>query len=216
MKEKILAAIKAKFPTAKLSKVRLDALAKTIEAKAGTDETLIDPALDALNEIYPLTEIAKDDHIRSTLEGKLKATQPPKQDDPPKIDEPANSDDTNSLLKALMEQNKQLAASIAAIQGKEVANTIRGEAAKKLKDIPAAFWSNWAVPEKMEELDGFVEKVTTGYNAFQQELTDKGLGQIPTPGAGSTPPKAQAVSPEVKAFAEKQAALNGAPAGATK
>jgi len=189
MKDKILAAIKAKFPTAKLSAKRLDALAATIEAKVGTDETLIDPALDALNEIYPLTEIAKDDHIRSTLEGKLKALQNPKkkEDD---VDEPVETADdilpadAPGYMKVFFAQNKKLADQISALQGEKVADTIKGKATELLKDIPPSYWVKRTLPGKIEDLDAFVEDVKNDFKEFTTEITDKNLKVVSGPPKG--------------------------------
>lgn len=189
MKEKILAAIKAKFSTAKLSAKRLEALAATIEAKVSTDETLIDTTLDALNEIYPLADIAKDDHIRSTLEGKLKATQIKKIVEPTDPAEPTDSQilddpDTPKWVKDLQQSNKMLFDKISAIEGKETQSTIKQKALDKLKEVPVSYWNKWALPEKEEDLENFVESVKAEYNVFTKDLTDKGIAIVPQPGGG--------------------------------
>lgn len=213
MKEKILAAIKAKFSTAKLSAKRLDALAATIEAKVGTDETLIDTTLDALNEIYPLADIAKDDHIRSTLEGKLKATQTKKQDD--STDSAASTttdipDDTPTWAKALIESNKTLSSKLAAIESEKNQSTMKQKATTLLKDIPASYWNRWQLPEKDEDLETFVEGVKTDYTAFTKDLTDKGIAVIPQPASGgTTTPKPEEVSTDMKQYLESKKAQNG-------
>lgn len=215
MKQKILDAIKAKFPTAKLSAKRLDAIAASIEAKAGTDETLIEASLDALNELYPLTEIAKDDHIRSTLEGKLKATQTKDETPAQKAAREAaeaaaaleTDKDTPAWAKALIEQNKTLAQDLAAIKGEKVANTIKGKATELLKEVPVSYWGKRAIPETEEALQDFVTEVTTDYATFKKEMTDQGLSVLSAPKTGTGGGDgAKAVSPEIKAFADKQAA----------
>lgn len=206
MKEKILAAIKLKFPNVNLSQKRLDAIAAKVEAKVIDDETKIDATLDALNEIYPMADIAKDDHIRSTLEGKLKATQKKKeetpQDDP--IQEP--DADTPAWAKALIEQNKKLSEGLAAIQGEKVANTIKGKASELLKDIPVSYWGKRAIPDKEEGIEAFVAEVTADYTQFKQDLTNQGLSVLSAPkAAGGGAATTKTINPDIKAFVEKQA-----------
>lgn len=214
MKEKILLAIKTKAPNAKLSQKRLDALVATIEAKAGTDESAIDTHLDALNDLYPLTEIAKDDHIRSTLEGKLKATQQKDETPAQKAAREAaeaaalldTDKDTPAWAKALIEQNKTLAQDLAAIKGEKVISTMKAKATEKLKEVPAAFWGKRAIPENDEALEAFVTEVTADYTTFKQEMTEQGLSVLSSPKTGvASGEQTKAVSSDIKAFAEKQA-----------
>ena len=63
-----------------------------------------------------------------------------------------------------------------------------------LKDIPASYWGNMAIPEKVEDLEAFVEEVKTDYATITQDL-----------GKAS---KKEAVSPEIKAFVDKQTEVN--------
>lgn len=214
MKEKILAAIKAKFPAINLSKKRLEAIAAIIEKKVIDDETKIDAALATYDEYNPIAEIAKQDDAMRTLEAHKKAN-PGKKEDPIKPADPVVpvlDDTTPEWVKLLVEQNKKLAESVTAILGKEAQTSMRTKAIEKLKDVPASYWGKRPLPEKDEDLDAFVTDVQTDYTAFTKEMTDNGFKMVPRPASG-TPPAGggggddKTVSPEIKAFAEKQAAL---------
>jgi hypothetical protein len=180
MKEKILAAIKLKFPNVKLTQKRLDALAAKIEAKVKDDETKIDAALDALNEIYPIEDIAKDDHAHNTTEGRLKAAQKKieeKEKTTETDDDPAPDPDTPKWAKSLIDQNKKLADDLASLKGEKVAADIKTKAADQLKQVgvPTSFWEGRALPEKEDALEDFVTKTTAAYDAHLQELKNQGL-----------------------------------------
>lgn len=209
MKEKILAAIKAKFPKVNLSKKRLDAIAAKIETKVIDDETKIDAAINDFNDFNPIEEIAKHDDKVRNLEAKIKETEKPadKKDDkktePEKVELP---EDTPSWVKTMLENQNKLNAEIAQIRGEKVVATIREQlTTKHLKDIPTSYWAKRALPEKADDIETFADEVKADYNTFTQELTDKGLANIPLPGGatGSAKDKQAAVSPEIKAYAEK-------------
>lgn len=205
MKDKILAAIKAKFPKVNLSKSRLNAIAAKIETKVIDDETKIDVAIDDYNDFNPLADIAKlDDKIRN-LEASKPA--PAKKEEETKSDPDLKDDpEMPAWAKALVEQNKALSASIATFQGERQQQSIKGQIAAKLKDVPEIFWSKRGLPDKAENLDAFIEDVTADYQTFTQAQTDKGLLSIPPPGGGQQQQHKSAVSPEIKAFVEKQSA----------
>lgn len=205
MKEKILAAIKAKFPKVNLSKARLNAIAAKIETKVIDDETKIDAAIDEYNDFNPLADIAKNDDKIRNLEAKVVTPAPAKKEEnqvPAEIEVP---DDVPPYMKAIIEQNKKISEQLAAIQGEKAKGTVRTEAEKLLKDIPVSYWGKRAIPEKAEDMEAFVEDVTNDYTAFKQELTNQGLSIIPKPGGGTEPPKPGTVSPEVKAHMDAKA-----------
>jgi len=213
MREKIIAAFKVKYPGINLSKTRLAAIATKIETKVIDDETKIDAALAAMDEVYPFADIAKDDDKVRTLEAKLKtpAGETPAQKAAREAAEAAaaleTDKDTPAWAKALIEQNKTLAQDLAAIKGEKVANTIKGKATELLKEVPVSYWGKRAIPETEEALQDFVTEVTTDYAAFKKDMTDAGLSVLSAPKTGTGGGDgAKAVSPEIKAFADKQAA----------
>jgi len=213
MKEKIISAFKVKYPGINLSKKRLEAIASKIETKVIDDETKIDAALAAMDDAYAFADIAKDDDKVRTLEAKLKtpAGETPAEKAAREAAEAAaaleTDKDTPAWAKALIEQNKTLAQDLAAIKGEKVANTIKGKATELLKEVPVSYWGKRAIPETEEALQDFVTEVTTDYAAFKKDMTDAGLSVLSAPRTGTgVGDAAKAVSPEIKAFAEKQAA----------
>lgn len=216
MKEKILAAIKAKFPNVNLSKKRLDAIAAKIESKT-TDENEIDAKLDEYNDYNPLADLAKEDDRVRNLEAKAKA-QPAPKDKPKDDDEPAPDPladpEMPKWAKAMYKQNQEFATKIAGFEGKEKGATIKAKLDVLLKEIPASYgWEKRALPATDEEVEAFVTTVTEDYAAFSKEMTDKGIAMIPKPGGGGGgQQKQEAVSPEIKAFAEKAKATEAAAA----
>lgn len=206
IKEKILAAIKAKYPGINLSKKRLEQISAKIEAKVGDDETKIDAELEAYNDYNPLADIAKHDDQVRTLQAQVK---PAKKDDKPdtETDKDDVPDDVPAWAKTIIQQNKTLTADLAAIKGEKVANTIREKATAQLKDVPVSYWGKRALPENEEGLEAFVTDVTNDYTTFTKEMTDKGLSVLSTPKAGSGGAGGgtdKAVSADIKNFVEKQ------------
>lgn len=212
MKEKILAAIKQRFPAINLSKKRLEQISAKIESMVIDDDTKVDAALDQYNNFNPLVDIAKADDTQRNLEAKLKVATQQKTKDDIVNPEPQNDDpETPVWAKSLIESNKLLSAKLQAIEGKEHQQTIKQKATSLLKEIPASYWNKRALPENEDKLDDFITDVQTDYKSFTQEMTDKGLTHIPVPGGGNHQVKKEAVSPEVRAFAEKQAKSDTTP-----
>jgi hypothetical protein len=184
MKEKILAAIRVKFPKVNLSKKRLDAIAAKIETKVIDDETKIDAAIDDYNDYNPLAETAKTDDALRNLQAKQSAVAPQNETDKPAND-PLNDDDVPNWAKALMKQNETLSASLTTLQKEKVAGSIKEKAAAILKDIPASYWNKRVLPEDEEGLEVFTTEVNTDYSAFTKDMVEKGLLSVPAPGGGN-------------------------------
>lgn len=183
MKLKIIAIFKTMFPTLNLSNKRLDLIASRIEAKIDSDETKINDELKTMDEYLSFSEIAKEDDRIRTLEARNKEllTGKPPTDTTPKADDDqnANDDPTTVLLKKILKQNEELQVKITNIEQKETLGTIRGSLkTNSLKDIPESFWGKRIIPTKEEEVQAFVDEVTSDYTAFKQEHADKGLGII--------------------------------------
>lgn len=207
MKEKILAAIKAKYPKVNLSKERKDAIAAIIEKRINGDEEQIDAAIDDFNTFNSFEDIAKtDDQIRN-----LKANQKPapaKQDPAPAGDDPTKDipDDMPEWAKKMYQSNMALQNQIAAITKKEAQTSISAKVEKLIgKDVPKSFYAKWTLPEKDEDIDAFVESIKTDWTEFQQELNNAGLEGAPPPGGGNAGGSAAdtKVPDVVKAAAEK-------------
>lgn len=188
MKEKVIAAIKAKFPTINLSSQRLDAIAAKIAQKIGEDETLIDAKIDDFNDLNPFADIAKqDDQIRN-LQTQLKKSEK-KDTDPPAPPSPP-SDETPEWAKGFATTLQTMADKITTLEGEKVQERVKTSLSAKLKDVPQSYWGKRPLPQE-SEVEKFIEDVKTDYNSFVQEMTEKGLSVLPTPGSGGkTPSKA--------------------------
>lgn len=209
MKEKILAAIKAKFPKVNLSKARLNAIAAKIETKVIDDETKIDAAIDEFNDFNPLAEIAKNDDKIRNLEAK-NPPAPAKKDDTPGKEEDQPGElpaDMPEWAKALVKSNQSLQQTVATIAKKDAQTSISAKVQAAVgKDVPASYYKNWPLPEKEEDIETFVESIKTDYTAFQQEQNNAGLDGVPPPGGGNgaaTKPDDTKVPDVVKQAAEK-------------
>lgn len=177
MKEKIIAAIKAKYPAINLSKKRLEAIAAKIETLVIDDETKIDASVEALNTYGQLDDLAKSDDTTRDLQTKLKATQKP-DDTKPDSGDPAKPEDATAKMLATLLQEVQ------SLKADKSKGEMLTKATEKLKDVPASYWNNWSLPEKEDDLDAFAAKVTDGYNAFVKEAVDKGLKINQAPKSG--------------------------------
>jgi hypothetical protein len=201
MKQKYIAAITAKFAGINVRKDRKAAIADWCIAKYGDDESKIDEALEAYNELMPVKDLASAD---DAFENKIKAQvpKPKSQDDPkdPPQDPPADppKDDTPEWAKRLMEEVSQL-------RGEKVKNEIRNKISGQLKDVPEKFWSKRALPEKDEDIETFVTEVNTDFTEFHQGLVDKGLAIKPpkSGAAGGAPGKETASKEEIDAVAKQ-------------
>lgn len=177
MKEKIIAAIKEKFPAVNLSKKRLDAIAATLEDKV-TDETQIDAKLDEFNIYNPFTEIARNDDAMRNMEAKLKSKQ-----EPPPAPSPGN-DEKLDMLKQLSESIKALTEKVSGFEAEKTKGSIRTKVTDQLKDIPASYWGKRALPEKDDDIETFVEDVKNDFTSFTKEITEAGIALHPLPGGG--------------------------------
>lgn len=188
--EMIKARLKVLYPEVTLSQARIKAIAEKLSAKQLTvdQETEVDAALNAMNDNgqYTFAELQKEDNRVLQLQILANKGKPEKQTPPKKEDEPDQvPDDTPAWAKSLIESNKTLSEKLAAIEGKERTTSIKSTIAAKLKEVPSSYWEDWAIPDKDEDVGGFVEKVNTKYTAFTKDLTDKGLSLVPTPGGGN-------------------------------
>jgi len=211
IKEKIVAAIKTKFPKVNLSKARLNAIADKIEKKIIDDETKIDAAVDEFNDFNPFVEIAKQDDKIRELEGKLKPAPEKKPGDetttPVETTVIPDDEDVPKYMKTFIKNQEVLLEKISKLEGKTQAESIASKIEAKLKDVPKMFWSKRAFPTKDEDVDAFIEDVNTDLSEYNKELTEKGLAEIPIPGGGGT--KQTAADTAKKATKEELDAVIG-------
>lgn len=215
MKEKILAAIKAKYPAINLSKKRLEAIAAKIEEKVIDDESKIDAALALYNEYNPLADMASNDDKLRTAEKKLKETTPaPKDPKEKEVETPAAQtpttvpEDAPAYVKAMMEQMGVMSKALTGMQAEKAAGSIKSKAEAALKDVPVKFWGKRQLPTKDEELEAFIAEVNDDYKEFGAVQTEKGLSFTPKPVTGVQPNATDKKVPdELKAFFERKQAV---------
>lgn len=180
MKEKILAAINAKFLGLKLSKKRLDFIVKTIEEEVIDDESKIDAALTTFNKYNPLAEMAKQDADLRGLNkkvGELEAGGKPIKDKDEtggtKTDkeEVAEGNEPPAWAKAMMQELTSLKAEKAII-------TTREKLAKDLSDVPEIIWKERVMPTTEEAYTSFVEKVKTEWGEVAKADTSNALKNL--------------------------------------
>jgi hypothetical protein len=216
MKEKILAAIKAKYPDVNLSKKRLDEIADKLSKKI-TDEKDIDAKLDELNELFPLADLAKQDDTIRDLGNKLKAATKnstkkdgDKESESHEDDDDADTskgkkkaksestDDTPAWAKEFATTMKTLSEKVSKMEAEKVAGSIQSQAKVKLKDIPEVFWKGRKLPDKEEELDDFVKDVTTDYGEFTTVQVENGMAAVPRPKGTNGKTKTEAEKVDMK------------------
>jgi hypothetical protein len=193
MKDAIIAAIKAKYPTINLSKSRLNALATRIEGKVAGDEAKIDETI-ATYEDY-ITDIAKADDAIRTLEAKAKEKPEPKKEDPDPKPEETPKDDIAAMLRSLTEK-------VTALTTEKQQTTIKSKVAEKLKEVPPIVWSKRAFPDKEEDIDAFVTEVTGEYAEYEKSSNNTQLGFLgkPKSGGGSGGSEKKASQAEIDAL----------------
>lgn len=126
MKEKIIAAIKAKWPAVNLRKKRIDEIAARLESKI-TDENDIDAKLDDYNSVFSFADIAKQDDALAEAERKAKLPKP-EQKAEPEIEETKPEDDTPVWAKALMQD-------IQTLKAEKVTNSRKSQYEALFKDV---------------------------------------------------------------------------------
>lgn len=198
LKDKILAKLVALYPG--LSKEVLGLIATQIATKV-TEESGIDQAITDYDNAASIKTLAEEfqkegDRRVSTAQKEWEKKNPTKK--PGKTDKPEENkeDETAVLLKTLLEEVKTLKAD-------KAQSSIRDKIKEKLKDakIPEKFYAKWALPEKEEEVDAFVESITSDYTSFKQEMINQGLMQETPPenGSGGSSNKREASKEEVDA-----------------
>lgn len=181
MREKILAKLHEKF--AGLSKNALGLIADKL-AKKVTEESGIDQAIMDFDNAVGVKDFADDlqreSDRRVTEAQKEWEKKNPKPPTPPKTDEPPKpGEDIPAWAKALTDQ-------ISTLTREKVQTSIRSKAAELLKEVPESYWKGRALPEKEEDLQGFVDTVNKDYGDFKQSLIDQGLMAATPPSGGGT------------------------------
>lgn len=190
IKEKIIAAIKTRFPNVSFSKKRLEQVATVIAEDVIDDETKIDAAITTYNKYNNLTDLAKTDADIRGLNKKVGEFESAKGSSGKSETVPTDAGGHTAAgaaagaaagedeampawMKPFMSTVNQLTTAVTNMQKKESQATLTDQLkADKLKDVPHSFWAKHALPEKEEDVDNFVSSVKTD---FQQFCSDTGF-----------------------------------------
>ena len=225
MKEKILAAINAKFPGVKLSKKRLDQIVKVIEEDVIDDESKIDAALTNFNKYNSITELAKMDADMRGLNkkvGELESGAKPKDDNKAA----SGNDKTNDEDDADGNKPPAWAAAMMApvlkelqtLKAEKALTTTQQKLANDLKDIPEVLWKKRVMPTNDEEYETFVAEVQNDFKEIDKTNTTQAFRNMRNPG-GDTQNKQAAggkdkIDPDVQAYVNARKNSKEAPANA--
>lgn len=177
MKETIIGRLKALFPKANLTKQRLDEIVSDKLISRFTEESTNED-IDAILELLPINEIAKQDDKVRTLEARR---QDPPKADPPKDD--GNETVENEVLKAI----KGLAQEIESIKNerKQTSLADRFNSDERVKDIPE-FMRRGYLPTSEDELESNIELLATEFKAFSEKNKLQNFGDdIPRDSLGN-------------------------------
>mgnify|MGYP000928650525 CR=1 FL=1 len=216
MKEKILAFLKSKLTGVSESYINgvAEHYSKTISEETQIATTFSDGVVDLLKLNAGLLQ--KEGDRRATEasntavktfrekhgigeDGKpLNPGDPPKTSDPdPNMPEWAKKlIDDNQLLKTKLE-NQEKEKTSAALSERVLKHD-------KLKDIPASWLKGRNItPATEADIETLVASVESDYNAFKQELTEKGVFVAPPQGGGG-PKDDKTVTEDVKSYLEEK------------
>jgi hypothetical protein len=195
-KERVKARFKEKFKTVALSNQRLDAIADKLAPKIVDDaeDGVIDAELDFLNDLHPdgafLVMQKADD---KSVNDKKKQTSNNQSNNSEQNNQQQNQqnqeqNDLSKLIAAAVSQAvAPLSEKLNALESEKQQATIQQlvEKHEKLKDVPKSYWGIAALPDKAEDIDAFVEKISTNYTAYKQEAANSSAnGGKPPVGSG--------------------------------
>jgi hypothetical protein len=195
---------KAKAAGANLSQKRIDAIADRLHKKYAdlTDEAEHDTKIDDLYEEQDLKDFAAADDYQRAKDAKAA------KDKADKAKAGSDSDDQpKSEIDELKELVRGLATTVQTMNQEKQQQSIQQKLGQheKLKDINKTFWSKRALPTKDEDIDAFVEEVTTDHAAFLQESGYSNIGDHKPPASTEKPiPGKAKVDPALVAYAKKQ------------
>ncbi len=196
MKEKILAALRAKYPGTQAA--LLDRIADSY-VNTVTDETLETViASDGVKNLLAFfqtetdrrateatrTSVANYEKQHNIKDGKPVSAEPPKPDDDPA---------TPAWAKAIIKQNQDLALKVQSLEKGTATTGLMDKVKAKLayKKIPEIFFDGKTI-EKEEDVDALVAKIEGDYQSVKQDLVNKGVVVDVPPSSGPAPAKVDA------------------------
>lgn len=181
MKETIIGRLKVLFPKANLTKQRLDEVISDKLISRFTEESTNED-IDAILELLPINEIAKQDDRARTLEAR--------RNEPKPEPEPRKDDDSsdNAILKAI----QGLAQEIEGIKNEKKQTSLaeRFNSDERIKNIPE-FIRKGYLPTSEDDLETNIEALATEFESFSEKNKLKEFGgDIPKNSFGTLGKKA--------------------------
>lgn len=158
MKETIIGRLRVLFPKANLTKQRLDEIVSDKLIGRFSDEST-NEEIDAILELLPINEIAKQDDKVRTLEAR-------KQDSPKDNPKGGDGESDNEILKAL----KGLADRLDGIENEKKRNSLaeRFNSDERIKDIPE-FMRRGYIPTSEDDLEANIEALASEFKSFSEK-----------------------------------------------
>lgn len=184
-KSKVVDRFKAKFGTIGLSTTRLDEISAKLAAKLNDDSTdeQIDERLDELNEIYPFSEIKKNDD-RTTNDKKNPNRREAKKDDSAGDDTKSKEDDRNDPMSAVLKKLTDMESKLSAFESEKKQQSIADRFRKdeRLKGIPE-FVLKRSIPTNEDDYEDSVIELANEYKSFAEKEKLSSYGKD-IPGSG--------------------------------
>lgn len=200
-KSRVVGRFKAKFGTIGLSTKRLDEVSAKLSARLNDDasDEDIDGKLDELNEVYPFSEIKRnDDRLLNEINNPNKA---PKPADAAPAPSGGDDDPVTQLLNVVKSLQGEISAIKEASQSQSIQERFRkDERIAALKGIPDHAFSG-RIPKTEDEYESSVESFVNDWKPFleKHKLGDQGRDKPPTGTGGAGDDK------EVKSISKEQA-----------
>lgn len=212
--------LKVKHAGVNFSKKRLDAIADKLNTKLGEDaeDEAIDSELDALNEIFPFADLAKNDDRLRNIDAKEKDTKSKTEES--KTEDPA-PDGQPDIAKIIQAALAPLTQEIASLKAGKTTDSRRTQLEAVLKDVNPKFKDTSLkafgrmVFETDEDFEVYKDELTTDAKEFVQSEADTKMSGSIQPIMGVTN-KAGITTDTAAYIAEKQAAAKGEGAVAGK
>ena len=214
MFEKILTELKTKYKNLGLSETILKAKAKQIEKAVKTEEEIAEAVAGVEDDLAIFQSFADQNRtlakkIEDLEKGKTTDPKPADPADPKPADpKPAPTGEVPAWAQAIIDSNKTLSESLAAVQKKEAQQTnaqklqLKLDELKVSKSIQALIPSNLTF-ENEEQIEAYATEMKTKSDAIAQEFGNVALGATPKPLFGEAKKEGE-VSPDVQAYVDSK------------
>lgn len=164
-----------------------------------TEETQIETAVKGVENLVKAFQSQEDARVTQAIaKAKAEATKQPekkgeKKDENPEPGDGAKSDPTLTLIEKLTNTVTALSDKLEGLEKGKVVDTRKSQFLETVKDMPEAFKNPiqknidrlLGTFQTEEEYSTFLGEIKTDYDAYQNDLTAKGIVNLPAPGMGS-------------------------------